>query len=36
MELVMCGILSDDVIDKIEIEIPGTHVEALTCAAQLV
>ena len=36
MELVLSGIISDEVIDRIEVEVPGTHVEALTSASSLI
>jgi hypothetical protein len=36
MELVLAGIISDEVIDRIEVEVPGTHVEALTSASSLI
>jgi hypothetical protein len=36
MELVLSGIITDEVIDRIEVEVPGTHVEALTSASSLI
>jgi len=36
MELVLCGIFGDETIDKINVEVPGTHVEALTSASSLI
>jgi hypothetical protein len=35
MELVWAG-FTDEVIDRINIEVPGTHVEALTSASSLI
>ena len=36
MELVLCHALGDETIDKINVEVPGTHVEALTSASSLI
>jgi hypothetical protein len=36
MELVWAGAFNDEVIDRINIEVPGTHVEALTSASSLI
>ncbi len=36
LELVIGGLFKEKVIDRIDVEIPGKHVKALTSASQLV